>query len=171
MGPMASPDDELRPFDLQVSGLPRTRAAHLHLSYVLIQLSSSSMSELGKVRIGHKAPDFRCDAVINGLIEGPYNQSQPILPTSILVLTFNQKSLSVATSLPSNLSGSSSSSSPPLSVLTAQTKFSPSRATSISSGPEIAVSFSSVLILSTCSGTGRTCRSNMVDWDKPTSRY
>jgi alkyl hydroperoxide reductase subunit AhpC len=49
------------------------------------------MSELGKVRIGHKAPDFHCDAVINGLIEGSYIQSNPTLPTSILRLIFDQE--------------------------------------------------------------------------------
>lgn len=28
------------------------------------------MSALGKVRIGHKAPNFQCEAVIKGAIEG-----------------------------------------------------------------------------------------------------
>jgi peroxiredoxin (alkyl hydroperoxide reductase subunit C) len=28
------------------------------------------MSALGKVRIGHKAPDFHCEAVVKGVIEG-----------------------------------------------------------------------------------------------------
>jgi alkyl hydroperoxide reductase subunit AhpC len=31
-----------------------------------------NMSMLGNVRIGHKAPDFHCEAVIKGVIEGPY---------------------------------------------------------------------------------------------------
>jgi hypothetical protein len=28
------------------------------------------MSQLGQVRIGHKAPDFHCEAVIGGAIKG-----------------------------------------------------------------------------------------------------
>jgi peroxiredoxin (alkyl hydroperoxide reductase subunit C) len=30
------------------------------------------MSALGQVRIGHKAPDFHCEAVMKGVIEGMY---------------------------------------------------------------------------------------------------
>ena len=33
------------------------------------------MSQLGQVRIGHKAPDFHCDAVISGVIQGPCQSS------------------------------------------------------------------------------------------------
>jgi len=58
------------------------------------------MSALGKVRIGHKAPDFHCEAVMKGVIEGtptsrtprtvayPYdhNRSQP----QYLYPSFNQ---------------------------------------------------------------------------------
>lgn len=28
------------------------------------------MSQLGQVRIGHKAPDFHCEAVVGGAIKG-----------------------------------------------------------------------------------------------------
>jgi hypothetical protein len=31
------------------------------------------MSMLGKVRIGHKAPDFHCEAVIKGVIERTFS--------------------------------------------------------------------------------------------------
>jgi hypothetical protein len=30
------------------------------------------MSQLGQVRIGHKAPDFHCEAVIGGAIKGKH---------------------------------------------------------------------------------------------------
>lgn len=33
------------------------------------------MSQLGQVRIGHKAPDFYCEAVISGAIQGTYLSS------------------------------------------------------------------------------------------------
>lgn len=35
------------------------------------------MSMLGKVRIGHKAPDFHCEAVIKGVIEGLVSTTYP----------------------------------------------------------------------------------------------
>ena len=41
------------------------------------------MSQLGQVRIGHKAPDFHCDAVISGVIQGPYLSSGPSNVTHI----------------------------------------------------------------------------------------
>jgi hypothetical protein len=34
------------------------------------EIFKGEMSMLGKVRIGHKAPDFHCEAVIAGAIEG-----------------------------------------------------------------------------------------------------
>jgi peroxiredoxin (alkyl hydroperoxide reductase subunit C) len=47
------------------------------------------MSQLGQVRIGHKAPDFHCEAVIAGTIRGMYLSSIVFRK----LLTFGQKSL------------------------------------------------------------------------------
>jgi len=38
----------------------------------LESLQILDMSQLGQVRIGHKAPDFHCEAVIGGAIKGEH---------------------------------------------------------------------------------------------------
>jgi hypothetical protein len=43
------------------------------------------MSMLGKVRIGHKAPDFHCEAVMKGVVKG---SSLPFTFTLGLPLTY-----------------------------------------------------------------------------------
>lgn len=45
------------------------------------------MCSLGRVRIGHKAPDFHCDAIVKGCIEGIHLDIPSISSSSLIILS------------------------------------------------------------------------------------
>jgi hypothetical protein len=117
------------------------------------------MSTLGSVQVGKKAPNFRCEAVHKGIIEGTW----PAF-CSITLLIVPQKSRSAPTSTRTRRHGLFCFSYLQPSLLCAQPKCSRSKTVSKSSGTATVKSSSSPSIPSTRCGTGKTSLDDTVAW-------